>query len=77
MVGTLIGGVVIVETLFGLPGIGAQLTEAVSNRDYVEVQGIVLVIATFFVVVNTIVDLSYVFIDPRLRTAGHAIGAAT
>lgn len=76
MVGTLIGGVVIVETLFGLPGIGAQLTQAVSNRDYVEVQGIVLVMATFFVVVNTIVDLSYVFIDPRLRSI-RAIGEAT
>jgi peptide/nickel transport system permease protein len=75
MVGTLIGGVVIVETLFGLPGIGAQLTQAVSNRDYVEVQGIVLVMATFFVVVNTIVDLSYVFINPRLRSI-RAIGEA-
>lgn len=76
MIGTLIGGVVIVETLFGLPGLGAQLTQAVSNRDYVEVQGIVLVMATFFVVVNTIIDLSYVFIDPRLRSI-RAIGAAT
>lgn len=76
MIGTLIGGVVIVETLFGLPGLGAQLTQAVSNRDYVEVQGIVLVMATFFVVVNTIIDLSYVLIDPRLRSI-RAIGEAT
>ena len=76
MIGTLIGATVIVETLFGLPGLGAQLSQAVNNRDYVEVQGIVLVMATFFVVVVTIIDLSYVLIDPRLRTV-KAIGAAT
>lgn len=68
MSGALIGGTVIVETLFGLPGLGAELTHAVNTRDYVEVQGIVLVMATSFVVVNTVVDLSYVFIDPRLRS---------
>lgn len=68
MVGALLGGAVIVETLFALPGLGAELATAVNNRDYVEVQGIVLVMATFFVVVSTIVDISYTLIDPRLRS---------
>lgn len=68
MIGTLIGAAVIIETLFGLPGLGFELEQAVNNRDYVEVQGIVLVMATFYVVVNTIVDLTYTLIDPRLRT---------
>jgi peptide/nickel transport system permease protein len=67
MVGTLIGGAVIVEQLFGLPGLGAELVTAASSRDYVEVQGIVLVSATFYVVVNTAVDLLYTVIDPRGR----------
>jgi peptide/nickel transport system permease protein len=68
MMGTLLGATIIVETLFALPGLGAELANAVNNRDYVEVQGIVLVMATFFVVVNTIVDLTYTLIDPRLRS---------
>jgi peptide/nickel transport system permease protein len=75
MMGTLIGASVIVETLFGLPGLGAQLSQAVNNRDYVVVQGIVLVVATFFVVVVTVIDLSYALIDPRLRSV-RAIGRA-
>jgi len=69
MLGTLLGAAVIIETLFALPGLGAELVNAVSNRDYVEVQGIVLVMAAFFVVVNTLVDISYTLIDPRLRSA--------
>lgn len=68
MIGTLIGGAVIVESLFSLPGLGLELEQAVSNRDYVEVQGIVLVMAAFYVVVNTLVDLLYTVIDPRLRS---------
>jgi peptide/nickel transport system permease protein len=68
MVGTLIGGAVIVEQLFGIPGLGAELVTAVSTRDYVEVQGIVLVAAIFYVVVNTTIDLLYGVIDPRLRS---------
>lgn len=68
MIGTLLGSAVVVETLFALPGLGAELATAVNNRDYVEVQGIVLVMATFFVVVNTIIDISYTLVDPRLRT---------
>jgi peptide/nickel transport system permease protein len=67
-VGTLIGADVIIESLFSLPGLGAELVHAVSGRDYVEVQGIVLVITTAFVLVNALVDLVYGLVDPRLRT---------
>lgn len=68
-VGTLIGSTVIVENLFSLPGLGNELATAVSGRDYIEVQGIVLVIATSFVVINALVDLLYGLIDPRLSAA--------
>ena len=71
-VGTLIGADVIVESLFSLPGVGAELVHAVSGRDYVEVQGLVLVITTAFVLVNAIVDLVYAIVDPRLRATGAA-----
>jgi peptide/nickel transport system permease protein len=74
-IGTLIGSTVVVETLFGLPGLGAELAAAVNARDYVEVQGIVLVVATSFVLINALVDFLYGVIDPRLsvvKTFGKA-----
>lgn len=67
-VGTLIGSTVVVESLFGLPGLGAELVSAVQGRDYVEVQGIVLVIAVAFVLINRLVDVLYGVLDPRLRS---------
>jgi peptide/nickel transport system permease protein len=66
-IGTLIGADVIIESLFSIPGIGAELAHAVSGRDYIEVQGLVLVITTTFVLVNALVDVIYVLIDPRLK----------
>ncbi|UUW90778.1 ABC transporter permease [Pimelobacter simplex] len=68
-VGMLIGSTVVVESLFGLPGIGDELAGAVTARDYVEVQGLVLVIATSFVLVNALVDVLYPVIDPRLASS--------
>ncbi|MCS5736067.1 ABC transporter permease [Herbiconiux daphne] len=65
----LIGGTIIVETLFVLPGIGQLIANAVLQRDVVTVQGVVAFIAVTFVVVNMIVDVSYGLIDPRLRRA--------
>jgi peptide/nickel transport system permease protein len=65
----LLGGTVIVETIFGLPGIGRYIYESISNRDYPVVQGVTLVMATIFVLVSVIVDILYAVIDPRLRTA--------
>ena len=66
-VGALIGGAVIVEFLFALPGIGTKLVESIFRRDYLVVQGIVLVVATGYVLVNFAVDLLYSVLDPRTR----------
>lgn len=65
-VGSLIGGSVVVESLFSLPGLGAELVHAVNARDYVVVQGIVLAITAAFVVINALTDLLYPVIDPRI-----------
>jgi peptide/nickel transport system permease protein len=66
-VGYLLGGAVVVEEVFSLPGIGRMLLNAINQRDYALVQGGVLVIATLFVVANTLVDVTYGFLDPRIR----------
>lgn len=63
----LVGGSVIMENMFNLPGIGAQMVTALSNRDYPLVQGCVLVFSIFVMVVNLIVDLTYKWIDPRVE----------
>src|SRR5262245_8827471 len=65
--GTLLAGAVIVETVFAWPGIGRLLVNAVNDRDFPLVQGIVLLVAVGFVIVNLIVDLLYPVIDPRVR----------
>jgi peptide/nickel transport system permease protein len=65
----LLGGAVIVETIFGLPGIGRYVYEAISMRDYPVIQGVTLVVALAFVLISLLVDLSYAVVDPRLRTA--------
>lgn len=66
-IGFLIGGSVVVETIFGLPGVGQLTIQAIRARDYPQVQGNVLFMATVFVVVNLLVDLSYAWLDPRIR----------
>jgi peptide/nickel transport system permease protein len=63
----LIGGTVIFESIFSLPGVGRYLIEGVTRRDYAVVQGITLVFAAGVVLINLIVDLSYTFLDPRTR----------
>jgi peptide/nickel transport system permease protein len=68
--GTLIGGSVIVETFFVIPGVGELAVRSILQREYLVVQGVVLVIATAFVVVNVITDLLYSVLDPRVRRAG-------
>ncbi|WP_119728146.1 ABC transporter permease [Thermomonospora amylolytica] len=67
--GALIGGAVIIETLFGLPGVGRLLVEAILSRDYLVVQGGVLVVAVGYVLVNFAIDLVYGLLDPRIRHA--------
>jgi peptide/nickel transport system permease protein len=66
-VGGLMSGAVLTETVFGLPGVGTQLVSAILSRDYAVVQAFTVIIAIIFVFVNLIVDLSYVFLDPRIR----------
>ncbi|RLA06325.1 MAG: glutathione ABC transporter permease GsiC [Gammaproteobacteria bacterium] len=69
-VGAILGGSVIVETVFSWPGIGRLTVEAIQSRDYPVVQGCVLLIATLYVVVNLMTDVAYGLIDPRIRLAG-------
>jgi len=66
-VGTLFAGAVLTETIFGFAGVGRMLFEAITARDFPIVQGFTVVIAVGYVAVNLLVDLSYVFIDPRIR----------
>jgi peptide/nickel transport system permease protein len=70
-IGRLMGGAVIVETIFALPGIGRLLVGAIGTRDLVILQGVVLCIACGYVLMNFIVDMLYAVIDPRIRH-GHA-----
>lgn len=68
-VGFLIGGAIVVETLFAMPGLGTFGIDAIIARDYQQVQGFALITAITFVVINLIVDLTYSFLDPRIRYA--------
>ncbi|QIX53505.1 ABC transporter permease [Rhodococcus sp. DMU1] len=65
--GRLIGGTVIVETLFGLPGLGQLIASSITSRDVIMVQGVVVFIAVVYVAINTLVDVGYGVIDPRVR----------
>lgn len=68
--GYLLGGAVIVEQIFALPGLGRLVLDAIAQRDYALVQGTVLFIAFNFLLVNLLVDLAYVALDPRIRIGG-------
>jgi peptide/nickel transport system permease protein len=68
-VGYLLGGAVVTETIFALPGMGALMIDGVKNGDPAVVQGAVLTIATSFVLVNLTVDILYLLVNPRLRSA--------
>jgi peptide/nickel transport system permease protein len=65
--GALIGGAILTETTFAWPGIGRLLVDAIARRDYPIIQGVVLLFAVTFVLVNLLVDLLYGYIDPRIR----------
>ena len=66
-VGFLIGGAIIVETVFSVPGVGSFGISAISLRDYPQVQAFVLLFALGFVLINLIVDVLYAFLDPRIK----------
>lgn len=69
-IGRLLGGALIVETIFAWPGMGTLMLTAVGNRDYVIVQACLLLLVSVFIVVNLLADISYGFLDPRIRLSG-------
>jgi len=66
----LVGGAVITEQVFNIPGVGRMLIQAVARRDYPVVQGVVMIVAGMYVLINLLVDLLYGYLDPRLRVKG-------
>ncbi len=66
-VGVLLGGTIIIESIFALPGLGRLMVESVNLRDYPMVQGVVVFLSFTYVIVNLVVDLSYAWLDPRIR----------
>jgi len=65
--GRLLGGTVIVETIFALPGMGTLLINGINGRDYPVVQGVILIYASLFILINLLTDLLYTKIDPRVK----------
>lgn len=65
--GAQLGGALIIETVFGMPGIGKYITDAISQRNFPAVQGGVILLAFVFTLINLLVDISYTFVDPRLK----------
>ncbi|WP_419899019.1 nickel ABC transporter permease subunit NikB [Roseomonas sp. USHLN139] len=70
--GELMGGAMVVESVFGWPGLGRYALAAIANRDYPVLQGFVLVMTTIFVLCNLVVDIAYAWLDPRIRLEGAA-----
>src|SRR5438034_11606961 len=66
-VALLIGGVVVTESVFSIPGLGRLTVDAVLARDYPTVQAVILLFSVVYVLINLVVDLSYTFLDPRIR----------
>jgi len=66
----MIGGTVVTETVFNLPGVGNLVVRAVLRRDYPVIQGTLLVIAAIYVFINLMIDLLYTVVDPRIRLGG-------
>ena len=67
--GLLLGCAILTETIFNLAGVGKTLFDAITSRDYTVVQGFTLVVAISFVIVNMLVDLLYMYLDPRVRVS--------
>ena len=65
--GALLGGTVVIEQLFAIPGLGGSLINAINGRDIILIQGITVFIAVMYVIINTVVDLLYAVLDPRIR----------
>jgi len=68
LIGTLLSGVVVIETLFARQGLGRLVVDALGVRDIPVLQGVVLFVSVFYVILNLLIDLSYAWIDRRVRT---------
>jgi peptide/nickel transport system permease protein len=66
-IGFLIGGAIVIEAVFGIPGLGTFGVQGITKRDYQQVQGFILIVALMFVLSNLLVDISYAYFDPRIR----------
>jgi ABC-type dipeptide/oligopeptide/nickel transport system permease component len=67
--GALLGGAVVVESVFAWPGLGFLMVQAIDSRDIPLVRAVVLVLSLFFVLINLLVDIAYTYLDPRIRYA--------
>jgi peptide/nickel transport system permease protein len=67
LIASLLGGLLITETIFSIPGFGKLMIDSVFRRDFTTVQGSILIVAVFVIIVNIIVDVLYTFIDPRIK----------
>ena len=67
ILGSLLGGAAVVETVFSLPGLGRFLVDAIYARDYAVVQGVLILVSAIYLAVNLLVDLVYPLLDPRVR----------
>src|SRR5699024_10075577 len=68
--GSLIAGAAVVETVFNIPGIGQLVVNSVERRDVVVIQGVVLMVAVVYVLINFVIDILYSMLDPRIRFTG-------
>jgi peptide/nickel transport system permease protein len=65
--GALLGGAVVTETVFTIPGMGRLVVQSIARRDFPLIQGAIMIIAGIYVLVNLLVDVLYVYVDPRIR----------
>ncbi len=70
--GRLLGGAVIIESVFAWPGVGRMILDAIGNRDYLVVQAALLLLVIMYILVNLVTDIAYGFLDPRIRVGGRA-----
>jgi peptide/nickel transport system permease protein len=67
----LLGGAVVTETVFTIPGMGRLIVQSIGRRDFPVIQGAVMITAGIYVLVNLLVDILYIYIDPRVRYGGN------
>lgn len=67
--GFMVGNCLLIESIFDYPGIGLQCLNAILRRDYYLVQGLVMILSAIFIIINTVIDISYMYLDPRIRKA--------